>query len=104
MAPSSSAAIRTPPGLQRARGRCPIVHMFTSGGLYLPGLGGATLMTHPKFEVIAKLSWRTRVAGPLSLVHILPFLICHFFPPFLKHEHQRAPRKEYSRRGAPVLR
>ena len=40
---------------QRARGRCPIVHLFTSGGLYLPSLGGATLMTHAKFEVIAKL-------------------------------------------------
>ena len=46
---------------QRARGRCPIVHLFTSGGLYLSSLGGATLMTHAKFEVIAKLIMCTRV-------------------------------------------
>ena len=30
------------------------------GGLYLSSLGGVTLMTHAKFEVIAKLIWCTR--------------------------------------------
>ena len=50
---------------QRARGMCPIVHLFTSGGLYLSSFGGATLMAHAKFEVIAKLLiWCTRVRGP----------------------------------------
>ena len=48
---------------KRVRGRCPIVHLFTSGGLYLSCLGGATLMTHAKFfEVITKLIWCTRGA------------------------------------------
>ncbi len=49
---------------QRARGRCAIVHLFTSGGLCLSSLGGATLMTHVKFGVIAKLIWCTR--GPVD--------------------------------------
>ena len=46
---------------QRARGRCPFVHLFTSSGVYLPSLGGVTLVKHAKFEVIAKLIWCTRV-------------------------------------------
>ena len=62
MAPSNSAAIRTPPGLRELGGGAQSFtsSQFTSGGLYLSSLCGVTLMTHAKFEVIAKLIRCTR--------------------------------------------
>ena len=66
-------------GSESSRERCLIIHLFTSGGLYLSSLGGATLMTHVKFEVIAKLIWCTRVCGQQQQKHTAVSFVCWGF-------------------------